>query len=85
MYVSMDDNPAYGERKSREQLQQDNGYELCDLPEPVYDNCYSTMNVCMVSELDIRDDVYFCLQVHNNQGWIQEGGDSGGAHPPFSF
>ena len=38
MYVSMDENPAYGERK---QLQQENEYEvICDpsSQEPVYDN-----------------------------------------------
>ena len=32
MYVSMDDNPAYGERK---QLQEENDYEVvCDLADP---------------------------------------------------
>ena len=40
IYISIDDNPAYGKRELQEQ---DNGYELCDLPnsstqEPVYDN-----------------------------------------------
>ena len=44
VHVSMDENPAYGERKSREQLEQDHEYEVvCDMAnpssqEPVYDN-----------------------------------------------
>ena len=42
MYVSVDDNPACGERKLKEQEDNDK-YELCDIPSPsvlesIYDN-----------------------------------------------